>query len=151
MSYLDSIFYIAVIPTWKCNFRCQACHRWKIKKHYDISIEKWLKIIKNLKHSFSSNVFVEINGGEPLIRKADTIRIIKELKTHFNRVVLNTNGSLLDKKTLLELDKLGLDAIKLSFYSFNKRTHNYLRGVDCYDTVLSFMLTPTSTAYFLNA
>ena len=137
MSYLDQIFYIAVVPTWKCNFRCKACFRWKIKKHYDIPVEKWLKIIRNLKRNFSSEVFVEIDGGEPLIRKADVIKIVKELKTHFKRVVLNTNGSLLDEKTLRELDKNGLDAIKLSFYSLNKKTHNYLRGVDCYDIVLS--------------
>lgn len=137
MPYLDQIFYVAVVPTWRCNFRCKACYRWKILKHHDIPIEKWLKIIKNLKRNFSSNVFVEIDGGEALIRKADIIRIIKELKTQFKRVVLNTNGSLLDEKTLLKLDKLGLDAIKLSFYSLNKKTHNYLRGVDCYDAVLS--------------
>jgi len=137
MSYLDSIFYIALIPTWKCNFRCKACHRWKILKHNDIPLEKWLKIIKNLKRNFSSDVFVEFNGGEPLIRKSLVIRMIKELKTHFKRVVLNTNGSLLDEKTLLKLENAGLDAIKLSFYSLNRKTHNYLRGVNAYDAALS--------------
>lgn len=137
MSYLDGIFYIAVIPTRKRNFRCKSCHHWKALEHHDISVEKWLKIIKNLKRNFSNDVFVEINGGEPLIRKSAVIKIAKELKTYFKRVVLNTNSSLLDEKTLLKLDKLGLDAIKLSFYSLNKKTHNYLRGVDCYDAVVS--------------
>lgn len=137
MSYLDQIFYIAVVPTWRCNFRCKACFRWKILEHRDIPVEKWIKIIKNLKRNFSKDVFVEIDGGEALIRKSVIIRLVKGLKTHFNRVVLNTNGFLLDKKTLLKLDRLGLDAIKMSFYGLNKKTHNYLRGVDCYDATMS--------------
>ena len=98
MSYLDSIFISPLSQLGNVTFVVRGCLRWKILKHNDIPLEKWLKIIKNLKRNFSSDVFVEFNGGEPLLRKSAIIRMVKELKTHFKRVVLNTNGFLLDEK-----------------------------------------------------
>ncbi|NQU77479.1 radical SAM protein, partial [Candidatus Falkowbacteria bacterium] len=70
----------------------------------------------------------EINGGEPLTRKKLVILLTKELKKHFLKVGLNSNGSLINKEVLNQLEQSGLDVIKISFYSLNKETHNYLRG-----------------------
>jgi len=50
-------------------------------------------------------------------------------------VVLNTNGSTINSEVVSKLKEAGLNKIKLSLYSLNSETHNFLRGTDiAYDS-----------------
>ena len=126
--YLIPPEFLSLIITMRCNFKCLSCSIWQKEIGPELNKEEWKKIIAQLTGSLKSTAFVEINGGEPLIRKDLTIFLIKELKKYFQKVALNSNGLLLDEKTLSELQVAGLDVIKISFYSLNKEIHNNLRG-----------------------
>ena len=63
-----------------------------------------------------------------LIRKNLVLYLIKELKKSFEQVALNSNGLLINQRTAKELEKAGLDILKISFYSLDPKIHNNLRG-----------------------
>lgn len=126
--YLVPPEFLSLIVTMKCNFKCLSCSIWQKAPEAELGEAEWGKIVDKLKGSLKPETFVEINGGEPLIRKDLTIFLIKELKKYFKRVALNSNGLLIDEKNLAELRAAGLDIVKISLYSLNKETHNNLRG-----------------------
>ena len=129
--------FLNLIITFKCNFKCQACSIWKKNNFNELLEEQWLKISADLKKTFKKETYIEINGGEPLLRKDLALRLIKNLKEYFLQVALNSNGSLIDEKTVQELEEAGLDLIKISFYSLNKEINNSLRGDErAYDQAL---------------
>lgn len=124
--YLTPPLFISLVITFKCNFCCQSCDIWK-KNIQEITDNDWLIIAEKIKF-LPKNTFIEINGGEPLLKKELVVRLVKKLKEHFQSVTLNTNSSLLDEKIIDELEKAGLDTIKMSLYSLEKEIHNQMRG-----------------------
>ncbi|MFA5358592.1 MAG: radical SAM protein [Patescibacteria group bacterium] len=130
--------FLSLIITFRCNFRCPSCSIWQ-KQSFDDELTEveWLSAAENIKKTLKPNAFVEINGGEPLIRKNLTIKIIQELKKYFKSVALNSNGLLINQETVKELENAGLDILKISFYSLDQETHNNLRGTStAYDSAL---------------
>jgi len=120
--------FLSLIITFRCNFRCRTCSIWQKDNYDELNKGQWKNIINKLTSNLPSNTFVEINGGEPLIRKDLTLLCIGELKKYFKRVTLNSNGSLINKDILDQLKNVSLDVIKISFYSLDKEIHNNLRG-----------------------
>lgn len=125
--YLLAPVYLGIILTWRCNFKCRSCSVWQ-KKSKKQNLKNWLKAIKKINKALPPDTFVEITGGEPLLEKENLLKIIKRLKKHFKIVLINTNGSLINKTALFELEKAGLDAVKISLYSLNPTIHNQMRG-----------------------
>ncbi|OGY48968.1 MAG: hypothetical protein A3B89_02985 [Candidatus Buchananbacteria bacterium RIFCSPHIGHO2_02_FULL_40_13] len=121
--------YVSLITTWRCNLKCRTCDIWK-KTEFDeeMGILNWLIISGQLKAYLSSKSFIEINGGEALIKKNLTIALISDLKKHFKTVALNTNGFLITPAVIQELEKTGLDQLKVSWYSLEADSHNFIRG-----------------------
>ena len=114
--------------TEKCNFRCQTCSIWQNKEKEELNEADWLRIAHKLSKDLKPDTFVEINGGEPLMRPFLVASLVKELKKHFKKVTLNSNGSLINEEILDRLKEVGLDTIKMSFYSLDEKVHNQLRG-----------------------
>jgi MoaA/NifB/PqqE/SkfB family radical SAM enzyme len=141
LSYLDGKYYcppdfLSLMITFKCNFKCLSCAIWE-KDSVELSKNDWLKIASGLKGSLPKSTFVEINGGEALIEKDLVLKIIMELKKYFDSVALNSNGSLINTQTISEIERAGLDILKISFYSLDSQTHNLLRGMPfAYDNAL---------------
>lgn len=75
------------------------------------------------------NAFVEINGGEPLIKKGLVQKIIPELKKYFYSVTLNTNDFLINETRIDKLEKSGLNFVKASLYSLDEKIHDDLRQI----------------------
>jgi MoaA/NifB/PqqE/SkfB family radical SAM enzyme len=119
--------YVSLMITEKCNFCCQTCSIWQKKKKKELSEADWFLIVRKLSDDLDTDSFIEINGGEPLMRPSLVISLVKELKRHFKKVTLNSNGSLINEEILDQLKKAGLDTIKMSFYSLDKEIHNQLR------------------------
>jgi MoaA/NifB/PqqE/SkfB family radical SAM enzyme len=126
--YLVPPEFLSLITTWHCNFHCQSCSVWEKTNFQELNLEQWLPIILDLKTNLPATTFVEINGGEPLLNKNLVLELIKELKSSFKTVALNTNGSLINEEIIKELEVAGLDILKLSFYSLDPTVHNKLRG-----------------------
>lgn len=132
-SYLTSQYllppeFLSITLTYRCNFHCQACNSWKLNNEKELTKKEWLKIIKDLSAILPKNTFVEISGGEPLIKKNLLLPLIKKLKEHFFGVSLNSNGSLINKSIIKELEDVHLDCLKISLYSLDASIHNQLRG-----------------------
>lgn len=126
--YLAPPEFLSLITTWHCNFHCQSCSVWEKTSFQELNLEQWLPIILDLKTTMPATTFVEINGGEPLLNKNLVLELIKELKSSFKTVALNTNGSLINEEIIKELEAAGLNILKLSFYSLDPTVHNKLRG-----------------------
>jgi len=120
--------FLSLIITFRCNFRCQSCSIWQKPLALELSENEWLGIARKAKDFFGPETFVEINGGEPLLKKELVSSLVKTLKPHFKNVALNSNGLLINKETVAELEKVGLDLLKVSFYSIKENIHNDLRG-----------------------
>lgn len=120
--------FLSLIVTFRCNFRCQSCSIWKKSLGEELSENEWLEIARQAKDVFAPETFVEINGGEPLLKKELVLSLIKTLKPHFINVALNSNGLLINEETVAELEKAGLDLLKVSFYSTKEEIHNSMRG-----------------------
>ena len=135
LSYLTGRYtlrpeFLSLIITRSCNFRCQTCSIWQNTHGEELKEANWKKIVVALSRRLRANTFVEINGGEPLIRKGLALFLIRELKKYFYKVALNSNGLLIDEQILDQLKGADLDIIKISFYSLNEQIHNGLRGHD---------------------
>ncbi|NCN07900.1 radical SAM protein [Candidatus Falkowbacteria bacterium] len=123
--------YISLVTTFRCNFKCKTCDIWK-KTNFDgeMNIDEWLGVAKQLKSYLPAKSFVEISGGEALIKKDLVFSLIGDLKKYFQTVVLNTNGSLINEKTIQELENQKLDRLKVSLYSLEADSHNFVRGTE---------------------
>lgn len=104
------------------------CSIWQKTNINELTETDWLVIAKNLKSTLPRETFIEINGGEPLLRPKLVFDLITELKKHFKTVALNSNGFLIDNATIDQLEQAGLDILKISFYSLRPEIHNNLRG-----------------------
>lgn len=132
-SYLTSQFllppeFLSITLTYRCNFHCQSCEAWKLNNNNELTKKEWLKAVEDLRKILPKNTFVEISGGEPLIKKEFLLPMIRKLKEHFYRVSLNSNGSLINESVIKELEKVHLDCLKISLYSLDASIHNQLRG-----------------------
>jgi len=129
--------FVSIIITMNCNFRCESCHIWENQNVEELNESEWKNIANKLSSELKPDTFIEINGGEALIKKNIVITLAKELKKNFKKIALNSNGSLFNDENLDELKNAGIDLIKISFYSLNKSTHDNLRGhPSAYDNVM---------------
>lgn len=126
--YLTPPEFVSLITTMRCNFRCESCSIWQKTTHSELDKDSWNNIIQKLIRALQPTAFIEINGGEPLLNGPRVIYMIRELKKYFQKVALNSNGLLINERILDQLKEAGVGLIKISFYSLEKSTHNYLRG-----------------------
>ncbi len=126
--YLSPPDFLSLVVTFKCNFSCLTCAIWQKDDLKELGNDDWLSISADLKKVFPTRTFVEVNGGEPLLRKELVWGLVPELKRHFKTVALNTNGSTITAEVIGQLESAGLDIIKISLYSLDPQIHNQLRG-----------------------
>jgi len=109
--------------TNKCNFNCIFCHNEGMCKEESIHItilpEDYKFISKVSQEDFGINKFI-LSGGEPLLCN-NIIDIAKSIKNLENKVVLITNGFLLEN--YLELGDI-VDEIHVSLGTLNADIHN---------------------------
>ena len=137
-SYLVAPTFITINITFHCNFTCRSCSAWKSPTPNKVSESNWLEFIHDLFKIFPRDTFIELSGGEPLLKKDLLLKIIPEFKKYFTSVSLNSNGSLIDQGVVSELELAGVNIIKLSLYSLDKGVHNFLRQTDvAYDKAIN--------------
>jgi len=124
-------------PTDKCNLTCRFCWRVAAKnKNFPEMNEK--RLLKIPKEAFELGVkeWIVSGGGEPLMRKTATLKVLKEIKRYKMWGLLTTNGTLLTQKDAKFLVKIGWDQVQLSIDAPDKKDNDYLRGVGSFEGVV---------------
>ncbi len=114
--------------TRSCNLSCSHCRAASNRGPYpgELSGEESLKLLDEIA-SFSSPIMI-LTGGEPLLRR-DLMDIARHGTKLGLRMVLATNGTLLDRKIAKELKEAGIKRISVSIDGKDEKSHDDLRGV----------------------
>ena len=121
---LTSLF---IEMTLDCNEHCRHCG----SKCGDITMEnaltdkEILDFLKDLKDKVEKKPFLNITGGEPLLRKGftDLMHEISELGYYWG---MTTNGTLIDEQMVKKLVYAGMKTVSVSIDGLEE-THNWFR------------------------
>ncbi len=122
--------------TGKCNISCKHCYassKYSGNKRNDMTLENVFNTIDLLKEYGYTNVL--FLGGEPLYR-ADILEIIKYTVSIGIKVMINTNGILLNDLMCTNLIKLGVEQISVSFEGTDSSIHDKIAGKGNFDKTL---------------
>ncbi len=111
-----------LFPHYICNNQCRICFLKNENKSARYSLNEMKSIIDS---SFDHN-FVSIGGGEPFLY-TDLVELIEycNLKKKVDTQIFS-NGTLIKKEKCIELNRVGLDSLILTFHSDNSHGHDYL-------------------------
>ena len=125
--------------TFRCNARCDFCGIWRAKKYRQIEDAQLQDVKNNLSALKKLGVrFVDFTGGEPLLHR-QLPEMLDYGKGLGLRTSITTNCILYPQRAA---DIRGLvDFLHFSLDSVNKATHDRLRGVRCYDSVMTSLET----------
>ena len=112
--------------TAACNLRCPHCYLDAGKKaEGELTTEEATGLIDGL--AAAGTEMLIMTGGEPLLRE-DLPILIRHATDAGIRVVLGTNGMLLDREKARELREAGLQGVGISVDSIRKDEHDAFRG-----------------------
>lgn len=114
---------------WECNLSCEHCFTYNIK---DSNIIEHLDVLDYKRIAEEARdlgaVHIAFQGGEPLLypKLEETLDVIDPWGVILS---ITTNGTLLSKKRIFELYKMGVDHLTFSIDSGIAREHDIFRGV----------------------
>lgn len=121
-------------PTDACNMHCIGCWAGTYGHKHNLSLEKMDDIVIQCKNLGMH--FFMMTGGEPLVRKAD---ILKLAQKHYDcEFAIYTNSSLIDDELCQKVQELGNITFILSIEG-TEETNDSRRGDGHYNKVLKAM------------
>lgn len=119
---------VALELTASCNLRCRHCRASAARQRDpgELTTGEVKKVIDDIA-SFSSPILI-LTGGEPLLRE-DVYEIARHATGCNLRVVLGTNGTLLDEEAALRLREAGVKRVSISIDCAYAEEHDAFRGV----------------------
>ena len=121
-------------PTSACNLHCTGCWAAEYGHKLNLSYEDLDRIITQGKEL--GIYFYMYTGGEPLVRKADIIKLCeKHYDCEFHAF---TNGTLVDDAFCEEMQQVGNLSLSISLEGFEE-VNDLRRGVGVYDKVMAAM------------
>jgi len=124
-------------PTDSCNLKCIFC--WKRKQKNptkkELSEAKLLQIVREAA-KIGVREWIVSGGGEPLMRKEITLKVLKEIKKNKMWGLLTTNGTLLEEKDAEKLVKMGWDQVQFSIDGPDKKTNDFLRPPNSFERII---------------
>lgn len=112
-----------------CNFSCKMCYVRKTQKEVRDSVrpiltcEQWMELAKELKDQ--GMLYLLLTGGEPFLWP-DFWKLYSELHRMGFWVSINSNGSLIDEKTIELLKKMPPARINITLYGASDETYEAL-------------------------
>lgn len=108
----------------KCNLKCKHCY---LPEHQDagLSFERVKTLLRQLREIGVVNV--SLTGGEILLRK-DLFDIIEIARDLHMRVILLSNGTLLDREKVERLANAYIAQFSTTLFSLNEETHDFITG-----------------------
>lgn len=125
-------------PTDVCNLKCIFCWR-KGKSNpsrKELSERKLLQIVREAAE-LGVKEWIVSGGGEPLVRKSTTLKVLKEIKKNNMWGLLTTNGTLLTEKDAEFLVDIGWDQIQFSIDGPNKVINDFLRPPKSFERTIN--------------
>jgi len=118
---------IAWEVTRSCNLNCRHCRAAASLGPYpgELSSEQCLRLVDELAKLFSPVII--LTGGEPLLR-ADIFDIAAYGTSRGLRMVMATNGTLVDKETARRLIQSGVSRVSVSIDGQDAQSHDEFRG-----------------------
>jgi len=135
----DFPYTLDINPTDKCNLKCKHCWQ-RAFKHIDSSYEISDKVwIKRIKEALNIRVkeFEITGGGEPLMRKDLTLKLIEIVKKGNTFGNITTNGTLFDEEDFKKLIKVRWDRITFSIEGPDKVSNDFIRGKGTFEKVMA--------------
>ena len=116
--------------TTRCNYNCIICARDKLTRKIEtMSFTLFKQLFDKIINETSQYNTVAFPGmGEPLLDPTLDKKIAYIRKKDFNVLIL-TNGSLLSVKKFTQLEKLGVNSIRVSFYGNSPEVYAKVHGV----------------------
>ena len=130
-----SIPYVILFdPTSACNLHCTGCWAAEYGNRLNLSLEDMDSIVSQAKE-LGTHIFL-MTGGEPLVRKADVIKLAE--KHSDCAFMIFTNGTLVDDKFCEDMKRVGNIMLSLSVEGFSAATDSR-RGEGTFDRVMAAM------------
>ena len=125
---------ILMDPTSACNLHCTGCWAAEYGHKLNLTFEELDSIVTQGKEL--GIYFYMMTGGEPLVRKADVIKLCEK----HNDVAFHcyTNGTLIDQAFCDEMKRVGNLSLSISLEGFED-TNDFRRGDGVYAKVLHAM------------
>lgn len=124
-------YLVAVNLTRRCNLACAHCYidanaRMEFRPD-ELPTAEWLRIFREIAERAPGTMLV-LTGGEPLLRP-DIVDLVRQGTEAGLRMVLGTNGLLLNETRLLDLKSAGLQGAGISLDDTHPAGHDTFRGV----------------------
>lgn len=119
--YAEKMLSIKLLSA--CNAHCSFCVDDRGRVEESINIDTIALNANNL-HEYQT---VIITGGEPFLVFDKVIDLIKKLRNNKERIVLNTNGSLITKDKVKKLNGL-IDELQISIHHYDEKRNSYVFG-----------------------
>lgn len=125
---------ILMDPTSACNLHCTGCWAAEYGNKLNLTFEEMDRIVTEGKEL--GIYFYMMTGGEPLVRKADIIRLCEK----HNECAFHcyTNGTLVDQKLCDDMKRVGNLSLSISLEGFED-ANDFRRGDGVYKKVLDAM------------
>lgn len=122
-------FLISYAFTRKCNLKCKHCYSDATEEPApdELSIEEAKRLLDDIAN-WGIKLLI-FDGGEPLYRD-DFFDIAKYAAQKGLRVVIGSNGTLIDTDVAKRLKTSGIMAVQISIDGAKAQTHDWFRGVD---------------------
>ncbi len=116
--------------TTKCNYNCIICPHGKLTRKIETMSFKLFKTLldKTLDETDQYNTVSFPGMGEPLLDEALTEKIAYTREKKLIPLLL-TNGSLLTIKKFKELERAGLESVRVSLYANDPQTYCNVHGI----------------------
>lgn len=121
----------------RCNQRCIHCYNnsGKQSEIKELTIEEWKNVCKQIGEM---NVFnCVLSGGEPTLLGDDLFQILDVLERFNVALGMNTNGYLINEELAKKLKKYNFEWIQVSVDGANEKTHNKIRGLECWEQAIN--------------
>ena len=125
---------ILMDPTSACNLHCTGCWAAEYGNKLNLTFEEMDRIVTEGKEL--GIYFYMMTGGEPLVRKADVIRLCEK----HNECAFHcyTNGTLVDQKLCDDMKRVGNLSLSISLEGFED-ANDFRRGEGVYKKVIDAM------------
>jgi len=112
-----------------CNLRCVHCGVAGVSAAAELPTDVVLRLIDELASASAEGI--AISGGEPL-RRDDCLSVLRYATQRLGKVVVSTNGTLIDDRMAAELVGLGLP-VQVSLDGATPAVHDRIRGAGAFE------------------